>query len=157
MADPLTVGLMAAGTAISTIGTIGSGIAAGKAADYEADQMERQAKAERARGSRVAAEESRQRRLALSRARAVGAASGAGRAARVEGELEKEGRYRELTAVWEGSERSAGRRAQAAARRAEGRTARRAGFVRGVGTLASGLGNTMNSNAGQSLLEKYGG
>ena len=156
MADPLTIGLMVAGMAISAAGTISSGIAQKNAADFEASQLERQGKADRAQGSRIAAEESRQRRIKLSRAQAVGAASGAGRAARVEGELELEGRYRELTAVWEGGERAAGRSAQASARRTEGRVARAAGFVRGVGTLASGLGGIAGSDAGKSLLAKYG-
>lgn len=148
--------LLAAGTAISAAGTIASGIQQNKMAKFEASQMERQARAETAQGSRVGAEESRQRRLALSRARAVGAAPGAGRAARIEGEIEKEGRYRELTAVWEGGERAAGRMAQASARRAEGKAARMAGFVRGAGTLASGFGSALNSPSGQSLLAKYG-
>lgn len=149
MAGPLTVGLKAAGSLISAGGTIASGIAQNKAAKFEAKQMERQGKAEMARGSRVAAEEARQKRIALSRAQALGAASGAGRASRLEGELEREGAYRSLTAVWEGEERAAGRFAQAKARRFEGKQAKAAGFVRGLGTLASGLGE-------MSLLRKYG-
>lgn len=156
MADPLTIGLMAAGTVLSTVGQISAGRAADSAAKFEARQMEQQAKAEQARASALAAEEHRQKRIALSRAQAVGAASGGGRDFRLEGDLEREGTYRAMTALWEGEERASGRRMQAAATRAEGKAARRAGFISGVSTLIGGAGRAMGSNAGQSLLEKYG-
>jgi len=137
-----------AGSVVSAVGAIGSGIAQKKAADFQASQLEQQARAEKARGSRAAAEESRQRRLKLSRAQAVGASSGAGRAYDVEGDIEEEGRLRALTAVWEGEERATGRRNQAAGVRAGGKASMTAGMIGGASTLFSGVGG--------SLLKKYG-
>lgn len=137
----------ASGTLMQTLGHVGAGRAESAMARSEAAQLERVGIAELAMASHASAEEHRQKRLALSRAQLVGAASGAGRAAGVEGALEAEGQYRALTALWQGEEALAGRQGQAAARRMEGKNARKSGFVRGFGTLASG---------GSSLLEKYG-
>lgn len=148
--------LMAVGTAVSAIGTIGAGIAKNKAAKFEAAQMDRQAKVERATASAAAAEEHRQKRIALSRAQLVGAASGGGRAFDLEGDIEQEGQYRALTALFEGDERAAGRRMQASARRYEGKAAKRAGFISGFGSFARGASGMIGSSAGSSLLEKYG-
>ncbi len=137
----------AAGGLTQTIGHARGGMAENSMARYEAAQHESLAVAELAMASHAAAEEHRQKRLTLSRAQLVGAASGGGRAADIEGGLEAEGQYRALTALWEGEESSAGRRTQAAARRLEGQNARKAGFVRGAGTLAA---------TGASMWEKYG-
>lgn len=156
MADALTVGMQAIGGLSKTIGAVAAGNEAARSANFEAAQLEREARAAQARASHIAAEEGRQRRLALSRARAVGAASGAGRAARIEGDIEAEGQYRALTAIFEGEEAAAGRMTQAAARRYDGSVARRAGFMKaGASVLNTGSG-IAKSEAFKSLLEKYG-
>lgn len=148
--------LMIAGPLLMMAGSISGGMAANKAAKFEAAQIERQAKAAQAEASREAMEEGRQRDLALSRAQAIGAASGAGRASRIEGEIAAEGTYRALSAVWAGDERAAGLNTQAQARRIEGKNAKRASFFRAASAGASGLGNFAASPSGMSLLEKYG-
>lgn len=157
MADPLTLGLMAASTALSAVSSIGGGIAAGKAAKIEAREMERQAIARQAEGSHRAAEEHRQKRLALSRAMAVGAASGAGRDFQLEGEIEGEGEYRGLLAMFEGENEAQSLRRSAQIRRAEGSAARRAGFIGAFGELVGGAANFAGSKPGRSFLKKYGG
>lgn len=136
----------AAGGMVQTIGHGRAGMAENSMARYESAQHESLAVAELATASHASAEEQRQKRLALSRAQLVGAASGGGRAANVEGAIEAEGQYRALTALWQGGEAASGRRTQAAVRRMEGTAARKAGFIRGFGTLAA---------SGASMWGKY--
>lgn len=159
MADPLTMGLMAVSTLISAVGTIAGGEAAKSEADNEAMQLEAQAKAETAQGSRKAAEDYRQMRLKLSAARAAGAASGAGRGKWLEGEIEEEGQYEALTSIWAAGERASGRRAQADAARQRGRAARRAGWISAAGTVAGGAAGVYGAHTragGDTFFSKYG-
>ena len=134
-------------TVLGTVGAIQQGNAANAAAQYNAAQLEAQGKTEQAVSQREAQEERRQKELKISRARAVGAASGGGLDIPLMGKLEEEGELRALTALWEGDERAAGRRAQAAGARFEGKQAKRAGMIRGAGSLLSG---------GASFYDKYG-
>ena len=138
--------LSAGGTAVSAIGAIQQGKSQQASANYQAAQLEAAGKAEQAASQREAEEERRQKRLMQSRARAVGAASGGGIDLELAGDIEEEGEYRALTALWEGTEAAKGRRAQAAASRFEGRQARKAGFLRAGRTILGG---------GASLYEKY--
>lgn len=150
MADPLTIlsiGSTVIGGAVSAMGQIAQGREADRAAQFEAEQLEKNAKAARATASREAKEEHRQKRLAMSRARAIGAASGSDRDFDLEGDIEAEGQYRALSAIFEGEEAAKGRITQAKARRYDGKVAKRAGFMSAGGSL---LGT------GASLLEKYG-
>jgi len=138
--------LAAGGTILSTAGAIQQGNAANAAAEYNARQLEASAKTEKAAAQRQANEQTRQKELTLSRARTVAAASGGGQDVPLMGQIEEDGQLRALTALWEGDEAAAGRNAQAASARLEGKQAKRAGVVRGLTTLGEG---------GSSLYEKY--
>lgn len=147
-AASLSTILSVAGSAVGGLGAIQSGKAQQASSEYQAAQLEAAAKTERATAQREAKEERRQASLLQSRARAVGANSGGGIDFELAGDIEADGEYRALTALWEGEEAAKGREAQAAASRFEGRQAKRAGLLRAGGTILGG--------AGRSFLEKYG-
>lgn len=138
--------LQAVGTGVSAVGSLKAGADAKAASEFNAAQLDASAKAESAASQRKAEEERRQKRLVQSRARAVGAASGGGIDLELAGDLEEEGEYRALTALWEGEEAAKGRRNQAAATRFEGRQSKKAGFLKAGRTILGG---------GGSLYEKY--
>lgn len=184
--------LMVVGTLVSAGGTIAGGksaeeygnaqrTAAGYAAgmsEYQAGVNERQAGQlaqnagqERAAAQRVAAEERRKARLVSSRAQAVGAAGGSASDDSVEkviADIEGEGTYRSLTALFTGETSArdleaaaADKRSEAALRRTgadvqryggeldawQGRQARSAANIRALGTILSG---------GTTMFAKYG-
>lgn len=146
--------LLIAGTAVSAAGTLAGGAAEGAAADYSAAQHRQGATAEIATGSRQAAEARRESDMILSRARAVGASNGGGQDVQRMGELEQEGTYRVLSALYEGEERSKARGAQARAAKMEGRNARSAAFIDAASTIAGGGSSYLERYP--SFLEKYG-
>ena len=127
-----------AGTLMQAGGAIIAGQDANKAAKFEAIQLERAANAELAKGSHRVAEAQRQKRLKLSRARAVGAASGGGRAFEAEGLIEEEGEMIAMTELFDAEDARRGRLDQAKAKRYDGAMARSAGFMRAGTHLFSG-------------------
>lgn len=135
------------GTVLSVGGTVLGGVAANNAAKAEAAQLKAQGKTEFAASQRVAEAERRKKDRVISRARAVGAASGGGQDLNLIGDLEEEGEYNALTAEWEGKERQKGRNAQAAAARYEGKQTLFASFLK--------AGNTLLDNT-PSMRAKYG-
>lgn len=139
--------LSATGSVVSGIGSIAAGNAQKSAADFQAKQLEQRGQTEEAVAQRRAEEERRQTRLMQSRAMAVGAASGGGIDLDLAGDIEEDGEYRALTALWEGVEARKGRDAQAGAARLEGRQRQRAGLFKAGSSILSG---------GTSLFEKYG-
>lgn len=134
----LAQGLQIGGTLLSAGGAIAQGNAAKSAAEYNAAQLEAQGKAENAQAQREAQEQRRQKELMLSRARAVAGASGGGQDYQLLGDIEEDGTYNELTALWQGEERRKGRSAQAASSRFEGINRRKASLFNATGTLLSG-------------------
>lgn len=138
--------LSGAGTAISTVGAIQAGNANKAAANYQAAQLDAAAKTERASAQRQAQEERRQKELLISRARAVGAASGGGQDYGLIGSIEEDGTLRELTALWQGEEAAKGREQQAASARFDGKQAKKASVFKAATTLMSG---------GASLYDRY--
>lgn len=138
---------MIGGTLLSSAGAIQAGKQQETAANYQADQLEASGKAEYAAGQRKALEERRRSDLAISRAKAVGAASGGGQDLNLLGAIEEEGTYNTLVAEWEGTEAMKGRNAQGAAARVEGKNARKAGMI--------GAGSTLLQGA-SSYYDKYG-
>lgn len=144
-------GLAAAGQMFSGVSSIVGGIAAKRSADSEADQLRRKAGARRAEGVAGAIEERRQGRLNESRARAVAAASGAGvtdpTVVNLMGDIQADADYRALSRMYEGEEEAAGLDAAAKARKREGRAARLAGGLKGVGSILSGV-DTLRSKYG---------
>lgn len=146
---------MAAGTILGSAGAIQQGNAASATANYTAAQLDASAKTERATSQREAINQRMQKDVVMSRARAVGAASGGGLDLDLMGDIEEEGEYRALTALWEGEERAKGRNAQAAGVRASGQFKKRAGGVRAFSTGLTGF-STILSNADPTFLEKHG-
>ena len=142
MADPVTTGIMVAGTLMSAVGARHEGIAAKQEAEFRAKQAEIQASQERASGQRAMIEELRQMRIKQSRGQAVAAASGAGAldvsVMDIMGDLETEGRYRAETALYESEERARELETGAVLSRYGGKQAKRAGDIRAIATLATG-------------------
>jgi hypothetical protein len=140
--------LQVAGAGVSAVGAVKSGNAAQASAEYQALQLEAAGKTENAVAQREAEEQRRQKEFMLSRARAVGAASGGGQDIGLMGAIEEEGELRALTALWEGEEAAKGRNMQASAARDEGQQMKSAGMVKGFSTILSSVG--------QSFAEKFG-
>ena len=140
--------LQIAGAGDGALGAINAGNAANASAEYQALQLEAAGKSENAAAQRQAEEDRRQKDFVLSRARAVGAASGGGQDINLMGAIEEEGELRALTSLWEGEEAAKGRKMQAEAARFEGQQMKTAGYVKGFSTILS--------SAGQSFAEKFG-
>ncbi len=190
--DPVTLAAISVGTALvgTGVSVYGSfqeasareelaeaqmeeGRLAQAAADARALQLEQQAGQERAQSQRAAEEQRRRLDRAQSSLQARAAASGAGAldptVLDIAGELEEEGEYRALAALYEGEEAGRGLEYSAALERLSGQgaaysaatrsraTRRGAGLARtrGITTALSGLGSAAGSTA--TLLDKYGG
>lgn len=143
------------GSVASGLGQMQAGRAANVSAKFQAAQAQQQAGQERAAAQRVAIEERRKADLALSRGQAVLASSGGGAldptAMRLMGGIAQQGEYNALSALFQGEEAARGLELGAAAKRMEGKQAKRAGMIGGISTIASGIGQ-----AGMSLNQKYG-
>lgn len=144
--------LNAGGTALSTIGQVGGGIMAQRSADSAARQYRQNANAARVTSQYQAAEERRQARYATSRGAAVAAASGGGvsdpTVVNTLADIEAEGEYRALMALYNGEQEARGLERAAQAKSREGTAALFAGVAGGGSTLLSG---------GVDWYEKYGG
>jgi hypothetical protein len=140
------------GSIVSGLGQIQAGRAANVSAKFQAAQAQQQAGQERATAQRVAIEERRKANIALSNAQAAAAMSGGGTldptVMRLTGGLAQQGEYNALSALFEGEERARGMELGAAAKRMEGKQARRSGMIGGLSTIAAGIG--------QGLYQKYG-
>ena len=151
VALPIMAKIAAAASIASTVVSAGAAHSQGKSqqkiAEYNAQQIEAKGKAEQAEAIQEAKNEARKRDLMLSRARAVGAASGGGIDIDLMGDIAEEGELNKQTIIWSGEEARAGRSAQAATARFEGKQRRRASAFDTGSTLLSG---------GQSFYEAYG-
>jgi hypothetical protein len=147
-ASPLGMFLSKAGLVAGAVGQVQAARTETAVADYNAKQVEAQASAERAAAAQRIKEEDRQGRLIMSRARAVAGASGGGQDIPLLSSIEEEATYRKYLAWWEGEERAAGREAQAAGLRFEGRQRATARRTDAVGGLLSGWGRSMLDNYG---------
>lgn len=146
----------AGGTALQAIGQIQSGNAAAKAANYQAAEMRKNAGQERATAQRAAAEEHRRERIIQSNLIARSAGSGAGASdptvIDLSGDIAEEGLYRANTALFTGEERARSLETGARLQQYEGKQKKRAGYY-GAASTALSFGN---SNAGQTLYDRYG-
>ena len=128
-----------------------AGRAAKKSAYMEAKQLKRRAGLTRASSQRASAEERRDARYLMSKARARAAASGGGVSdptmVDIFADIEAGGEYNALSQLWEGEESARGDEFAAKIRRREGRAADFAGKV----GLAAGIFEQAESFAG-----KYG-
>lgn len=152
MAQAILPALMVAGSAVSAAGTIVGANSEARELRREAAQLEANAGQERAASQRRAMEERRAGKLAASRALAVAAASGGGAddptIVNAIADLEGEGEYRALTALYEGNVAGDDLERQAGARRREAKSVKKASKFKALGTI---LG------AGASLYDRYGG
>jgi len=142
--------MMVAGTALSAYGSYQQGKAADEAAQYEADQMQANAARAAEAGIKRAEEMRRQQRVAVSNARAAQASSGGtttdpGALLQI-GSLSAAFERNALEELYQSNLDSAALQAQAAARRFEGRTARRAGNVAALSTVLSSAGSIYSSS-----------
>lgn len=146
MSQVLAIG----GKLVEGVGSIVSGNSQAKQLKSEAKQLERNAGLERATSQRQSIEERRQAELASSRALALAAASGGSAddptVVNTIADIEGEGEYRALTALYNGDQSARGMEDEAAARRKEARNIKRASIFKAVGSVLS---------AGSSLMDRY--
>lgn len=151
MAQAIPIALTLGGAALSAGGSIIGAKAEAREMREEAAQLEAQAGLERASSHRQAIDERRQARLAMSRGRAVAAASGAGAddptVVNTLAAIEGDGEYRALSALYSGEESARGMEAEAAARRRGAKSTKKAGYLNAAGSILS---------AGSSLYGRYG-
>lgn len=183
----IALGMAAAGAAVTAVGTIASGQAADRigkmqqqnlevrgqnaraAANYEAQQLDIQAKDEFASGQRDAQALKRQKNLALSTLQARGAASGFSATdpsnLAIADEIEKYGSVQEGMALYGGSARARDLTASAEARRFSGQSAYDAAYASGAIAREEGRAKKHASyysaagtilGAGASMATKYG-
>lgn len=152
MAQAIPAALMVAGTALSAGGSIISSNAEAKSLRSQAAQLDAQAMTDRASSQRQSIEERRQSRLAQSRALALTGVSGAGSddpsIVNLMADLEGEGEYRALTALYEGETSARSKEAQAAANRKSAKATKTAGILNAAGSILK---------SGTSLYDRYGG
>lgn len=141
MAQAIPLALMAASTALQAGGTIIGSSAQSRELKREAVQLDQQAGQDRASSQRAAMEQRRQARLLQSRALARAAATGGASdptVVNILANLEGEGEYRALTALYEGEERARNSEMQADARRREAKNAKKAGLIQAGGQVLQG-------------------
>ena len=131
------------GTAVSAVGTIAAGKADKASADYEAAQLDINAKEEMAAAQREGEEYRRKKELALSSLQARAAGSGFSAtdptALALADEISKYGTLQEQMAMYGGKSRRAGLEAQAAGRRMSGRAARTGSYYKAGATILGGI------------------
>jgi hypothetical protein len=133
--------LFVAGSALSAAGTIGAGVSAKKAGEYEAGGLERAANEERVAGQRAAMEKRREAEYVSSAQRAKAAASGSsitGSATIMDifGDTAQRGEYLAQVEAYGGESRARGRLDQAKASRFKGKAALTGSILEGLGTAA---------------------
>lgn len=126
--------------------------------DFEAAQLEQQAKQEFAQSQRAAAEERRTADLLSSRAQALAASGGGGvsdpTTFNLMADIEGEGSYRASVALYQGEENARRLRLAAKAKRFEGEAAERGAAVR-AGAYSMAAGATAAEGI-SSFYTKYG-
>ena len=173
--------MTAAATVMGTIGTIVSTNDASAAMKAEGEnardigrwqsaQLKQQAGQERASAQRQAIEERRKGDIAVSRARAVAAASGGGASdptvMNIYSDLASEGEYNAQAVLAEGEEAARGLESQAGAAEYEGAAAyagskyrssaaKRAGYISSVGHMLQGGADIYAKHGLNSFYEKY--
>lgn len=134
----IAAAVTAASTGVAAVGAIQQGKAAQTSAKYQNALAQKRAEEERAVASKKSQEMSRRGRLAVSRARAVGAASGGGLDYDLMGNLDEEGTRNSLNAIWEGENAAIDSEAQGAAALYEGKAKKRASLISAGTTLLQG-------------------
>jgi hypothetical protein len=134
--------ILAAGTVVSAVNQQNAGIQNKMNADFEAGQMDKQANNELAISQREAEQARRESRYLQSRAQSIAAASGAGATdptvVNLIGDLEQEGEYNAMTALYNGQERANTLRTGGSITRRQGKAYRNAGNTNALSTVISG-------------------
>lgn len=140
------------GTALTAGSQIGAGIAERRAASAMAAEADVAAGQQQAASQRTAYDQQRRGELAVSRARAVAAASGGGATdstvTDIVGRIAGEAAYRSQLALYEGNDAARQLQERADMLRYGGRRAQVAGITRAFSTVLSGA---------KTLSDKYGG
>jgi hypothetical protein len=156
----LAIPMAVIGTVMSARGEMAAGKAQAQAYEFQARQYQQQALADQASSQRKAIEERRKADLAISRGRAVAAASGAGASDvtvnELMGGIAETGDYNVLSALFEGDEAAAGKRMAASAARYQGAEAKRTAKTKAFSTIMSGASNLAGMSGG-SLGSQGGG
>lgn len=155
MADPITMAAMLAtigGSAVSAMGTIAAGNAAQQQAEYEAQQLDIRAKEEQAQAQQEAKQYREQKERAQSALTARAAASGFSAtdptALALADEIERYGTLQEQLAQYGGKSRRAGTEAQATGVRMTGKAKKQGSRYSAVGTILSGVGSGLSGRYG---------
>jgi hypothetical protein len=146
-------------TALQTHSQIQAGKAAAHQAELLARQREKDALAAQVEAQQVAAQERKKSRYLRSRALAVAGASGAGVSdstiTNILTGIDTEGEMNALNALWSGDQTAQAYRAGARMARAEGKAAKRAGYLGGAVTALRGGMEFAEDNP--TFFKKYGG
>jgi hypothetical protein len=141
----------AIGAGVGALGTLAAGRSAREAGNWQAQEHERAAMAERAGAQREAEQVSRRADLAQSRLQTVAAASGFSAtdptALNLTEEIGSHGDLQARTVRYGGEDRATGLRGQADMARYSGKAAQTASYFRAAGTILGGIGG----------LARYGG
>ena len=132
------IGLKGAGTILGAGSSILGGSAADKAMRFQAKQLERNAKATRAKGTRATQEGLRKGRVLESDAIAQMAAGGGGTDIKGLADLKQVTDYNALAALFEAETQAEGLDLAAKGKRMEGKMARKKGQLGGLSTIMSG-------------------
>lgn len=158
MAQALPIALTVGAGLLSAGGTIIGAKGEAKELRKQADQLEVKAGQERAASQRRAIEQKRQADLLSSRAIAVAAASGASvddpTVLNILADIEGEGEYRALTALYEGEDEARGLEFEARARRREAKNTKKAARFKAAGSII-GAGSSIFGEV-STMRNKYG-
>lgn len=131
------------GTAVSAVGSIYSGVQAKASADFEAKSMKQKGDAELAIGQREAIKRRKEKEFALSRNRAIAAASGGGTAdesiTALDAKIEQEGEYNALVDMYKGKQARNDLYTGAAVKKIEGKSALTSSYITAASGIYSGL------------------
>lgn len=134
-----TQGIDNLATGAKVLGQVTQGLADKKQADYQADQLEANAKASKAKASRSAEEERRRGDIILSNARAAMAGNGGvttdSGATQNLAEIEQVVDFNSLASIYDGDSQAESFNRQAQGKRFAGRNARTAGYAGGISSL----------------------
>lgn len=160
MAQMILPALMLGGTALSAIGTMQQGKAQKRMAEFEAKQMEANAKKVEAAGAQDAIEKRRQTELMLSRAQAAAGATGFSAVSpdvlSILGGISQEGDRAFQTELFNSRDQANQMRAQAGATRYSGAIAKKASTVSALATGISGAADAGGLYFGQSTKFGFG-
>jgi hypothetical protein len=153
--------MMIGGTAMSAMSSVTQGNALKKQADFEAGQMDQKAGQTVAEGLQAAKEERRQAMLLKSRAVALNAAGGGSGADvstnKIISDIAGEGEYRALTKMFQAKETAAYYKDSANAKRYEGKQAKKAYIMEGIGTALKGGSDWYKNYGGKAAQDSVAG